>query len=51
MSEDDKDELTYCVKCYENLEEDKFNYRFELPTCHECVIKLNLIPDIAEGGY
>jgi hypothetical protein len=38
-------DLTYCVYCEENFEDEKFDYRFSLPTCLDCVIDLNLIPD------
>jgi hypothetical protein len=39
------DILTYCVYCEENFEDEKFDYRFNLPTCIDCVVDLNLIPD------
>jgi len=45
------DTLTYCENCLENLDEDKFDYRFERPVCQECVIALDLTPDIEEGEY
>jgi formylmethanofuran dehydrogenase subunit E len=35
--EEDKSELTYCEECLRNLEEDKFDYRFNRPVCLECV--------------
>jgi hypothetical protein len=38
-------DLTYCVYCEENFEDEQFDYRFSLPTCLDCVIDLNLIPD------
>lgn len=39
------DDLTYCVYCEENFEDEKFDYRFNLPTCLDCVVDLSLIPD------
>jgi len=44
-------EDTYCEECLEITKEDDFHYRFERPVCQECVYKLNLTPDIAEGEY
>ena len=32
-----KEELTYCEECVRNLEDDKFDYRFNRPVCLECV--------------
>ena len=32
-------ELTYCEECENNLEDDKFDYRFDRPVCLECVEK------------
>ena len=32
-------ELTYCEICLSNLEDDRFDYRFDFPVCHECVAK------------
>ena len=31
------DVLTYCEGCLENLDDDKFDYRFDFPICHDCV--------------
>lgn len=41
-------ELTYCEKCLDNLDDEKFDYRFEYPVCHECVYKLKLTPEEEE---
>jgi hypothetical protein len=43
--------LTYCEECLENLNEDKFDYRFERPVCQECVHTLQLTPELLEGEY
>lgn len=32
-------ELTYCEECEKNLEDNKFDYRFDRPVCLECVEK------------
>ena len=32
-------ELTYCEECELNLEDSKFDYRFDRPICFECVEK------------
>jgi formylmethanofuran dehydrogenase subunit E len=45
------DELIYCEKCFENLEDDLFDYRFERPICLMCADTLQLTPDIKEGEY
>ena len=45
------DTLTYCENCLENLDDDKFDYRFERPVCQQCVYALNLTPDLTEGAY
>jgi hypothetical protein len=38
-------DFIYCVYCEENFEDEKFDYRFNMPTCLDCVIDLSLIPD------
>lgn len=40
-----KEELTYCEECVRNLEDDKFDYRFNRPVCLECVEQKNLDPE------
>jgi len=40
-----KKELTYCEECVRNLEDDKFDYRFNRPVCLECVEQKNLDPE------
>jgi hypothetical protein len=37
-------DLTYCENCLDNLDDDKFDYRFDYPICHECVTELELEP-------
>lgn len=37
-------DLTYCEECLENLDDEKFDYRFDRPICHECVNELKLEP-------
>lgn len=32
-------DLTYCEVCLTNLEDEGFDYRFDFPICHECVVK------------
>jgi len=44
-------DLTYCEECYENLDDTKFDYRFDSPICQECVYALNLAPALTEGAY
>jgi hypothetical protein len=29
--------LTYCEKCLVNMEDDRFDYRFDYPVCFPCV--------------
>ena len=45
------DDLTYCEECFENIEDDLFDYRFERPVCQECSYDLQLTPDLQEGEY
>jgi hypothetical protein len=42
---------TYCEECLRITKDEDFHYRFERPVCQECVIALDLTPDIAEGAY
>jgi hypothetical protein len=44
-------DLTYCEECYENLDYDMFDSRFERPVCQECVYALDLEPELLEGAY
>jgi len=34
--------LTYCEKCLVNMEDDRFDYRFDYPVCFSCVDKHGL---------
>ena len=36
MTKDIIDERTYCEECFENFDEDGFDYRFERPVCLKC---------------
>ena len=29
-------EKTYCENCLENLDDDKFDYRYDFPICLDC---------------
>jgi hypothetical protein len=29
-------DLTYCTICYQNFEDEQFNYLFDYPVCLEC---------------
>lgn len=31
-----EDERTYCEVCFENFDDDGFDYRFDTPICHKC---------------
>jgi hypothetical protein len=44
-------EKTYCEECLDNLDYDKFHSLFERPVCQECVIALDLEPELALGDY
>ncbi len=37
-------EQTYCVRCFENYDDDGFDYRFDEPTCNKCVELYKLEP-------
>ena len=37
-------DLTYCEWCLDNLDDDKFDYRFDYPVCFDCVEFYSLIP-------
>jgi recombinational DNA repair protein (RecF pathway) len=45
------DELTYCEECLRNLEDDKFDYRFDRPVCLECVENKNINPEEECGTH
>ena len=34
-----EDERPYCSDCYENLDDDGFDYRYEYPLCLDCGAK------------
>ena len=34
-----EDERTYCERCYENFDDDGFDYRFDYPVCLACAEK------------
>lgn len=35
---------TYCEECYENFDDDGFDYRFDFPVCCNCVREKRLTP-------